>query len=66
MNFQQLDEMEIATNVSKISQFVTNFRENNLLIGDRLRDSSKLVLAQNDFPTTRHESWKYTRLTKLS
>jgi len=66
MNFQQLDEMELATNVSKISQFATNFKENNLLIGDRLRDSSKLVLAQNDFPTTRHESWKYTRLTKLS
>jgi Fe-S cluster assembly protein SufD len=66
MNFQQLDEMEIATNVSKISQFTTNFKENNLFINSRLIDLSKLTLANNDFPTTRNESWKYTRLTKLS
>jgi Fe-S cluster assembly protein SufD len=66
MNFQLLDEMEILTNVSKISQFTTDFKEGNLFINNGLREISRSVLDKNDFPTTRNEAWKYTRLSKLS
>jgi Fe-S cluster assembly protein SufD len=58
--------MEIPTHVSKLTQFTSDFKESDLLISNSLRDISRSVLEKNDFPTTRNESWKYTRLTKLS
>jgi len=66
MNSQQLDEMEMPTQTSKLNQFRTNFKEGNLSFDPSLRILSRSVLDNSDFPTTRNESWKYTRLTKLS
>ncbi len=66
MNSQQLDEMEMPTQTSKLNQFRTNFTEGNLSIDPSLLILSRSVLDNSDFPTTRNESWKYTRLSKLS
>ena len=54
--------MAVAT-LDKKEAFLEQFR-----ISDGLRGVSKLAelaLAELDFPTTREEYWKYTRLAKI-
>jgi Fe-S cluster assembly protein SufD len=58
--------MEIQVQLSKLKQFSSNFVESTLPLNEDIIIKSKEVLSELDFPTTRNEQWKYTRLTKLS
>lgn len=65
-NFQRKTNMETQEQLSKLKQFSANFVETNLPLSEEILNKSKEVLENYDFPTTRDEQWKYTRLTKLS
>ncbi|MFM7667980.1 MAG: Fe-S cluster assembly protein SufD [Bacteroidota bacterium] len=58
--------METQVQLSKLKQFSVNFVETKLPLNEVILSKSKEVLNNFDFPTTRDEQWKYTRLTKLS
>lgn len=58
--------METQFKLSKLKQFSANFVETNLHLPNDILSNSKEILDNLDFPTTRDEQWKYTRLSKLS
>ena len=58
--------METQFKLSKLKQFSANFVETNLHLPNDILFNSKKILDNFDFPTTRDEQWKYTRLSKLS
>jgi Fe-S cluster assembly protein SufD len=58
--------METQVQLSKLKQFSASFVESTLPLNEDIISKSKEVLSEFDFPTTRNEQWKYTRLTKLS
>lgn len=58
--------METQVQLSKLKQFSANFVESKIPLKAEIISKSKLILDEFDFPTTRYEQWKYTRLTKLS
>ena len=63
---QRKVKMETQLYLSKLKQFTTDFVETKLPLREEILSKSKQVLDNLDFPTTRDEQWKYTRLTKLS
>jgi len=58
--------MESNLQISKLKKFSSNFIETSLSLKKEIILHSKQILENFDFPTTRDEHWKYTRLTKLS
>ena len=58
--------METQVQLSKLKQFSANFVETNLSLREEIISNSREIIDNLDFPTTRDEQWKYTRLTKLS
>jgi len=58
--------METQVDSSKIKEFVSRFTETNLPLNETILAKSRSILNSSDFPTTRDEKWKYTRLSKLS
>jgi Fe-S cluster assembly protein SufD len=58
--------MEIMENISKIQAFASKFKETNLAFSPTIIADAKNTLLHLDFPTTKTEFWKYTRLGKLA
>jgi Fe-S cluster assembly protein SufD len=58
--------MEIMENISKIQAFASKFNETNLAFSPTSIADAKNTLLHLDFPTTKTEFWKYTRLAKLA
>ena len=59
----KFDEME---NTNKLSLFERNFKETSIPGLQSMQVAARSYLDTQDFPTTRVERFKYTRLTKLS
>ena len=53
-------------NISKIQAFASKFNETNLAFSPTSIADAKNTLLHLDFPTTKTEFWKYTRLAKLA
>ena len=53
-------------NISKIQAFSSEFKETNLAFSPTSIADAKNTLLHLDFPTTKTEFWKYTRLAKLA
>ena len=53
-------------NISKIQAFASKFKETNLAFSPTIIAVAKNTLLHLDFPTTKIEFWKYTRLAKLA
>ena len=53
-------------NISKIQAFASKFKETNLAFSPTIIADAKNTLLHLDFPTTKNEFWKYTRLAKLA
>ena len=53
-------------NISKIQAFASKFKETNLAFSPTIIADAKNSLLHLDFPTTKNEFWKYTRLAKLA
>ena len=53
-------------NISKIQAFASKFKETNLAFSPTIIADAKNTLLHLDFPTTKNEFWKYTRLGKLA
>ena len=53
-------------NISKIQAFASKFKETNLAFTPTSIADAKNTLLHLDFPTTKNEFWKYTRLAKLA
>jgi Fe-S cluster assembly protein SufD len=53
-------------NSNKLTQFTSRFPSTEIDGLSPMANSARLFLSENDFPTTREERFKYTRLTKLS
>ena len=53
-------------NISKIQAFASKFKETNLAFSPTIIADAKNTLLHLDFPTTKIEFWKYTRLAKLA
>ena len=53
-------------NISKIQAFASKFKETNLAFTPTSIADAKNTLLHLDFPTTKTEFWKYTRLGKLA
>lgn len=53
-------------NSNKLSQFTSRFTSTEIDGLLPMADMARAFLAENDFPTTRVERFKYTRLTKLA
>jgi Fe-S cluster assembly protein SufD len=58
--------MEIMENISKIQAFASEFKETPLPFAVATIAAAKNTLLHLDFPTTKNEFWKYTRLAKLA
>jgi Fe-S cluster assembly protein SufD len=58
--------MEIMENISKIQAFASKFNETNLAFSPTSIADAKNTMLHLDFPTTKTEFWKYTRLAKLA
>jgi Fe-S cluster assembly protein SufD len=58
--------MELMENISKIQAFASKFNETNLAFSPTSIADAKNTLLHLDFPTTKTEFWKYTRLAKLA
>lgn len=59
----KFDEME---NTNKLSLFEQHFQETSIPGLQSMQSSARTYLNTQDFPTTRVERFKYTRLTKLA
>jgi Fe-S cluster assembly protein SufD len=51
---------------SLLSSFTNGWSTSNLALNAGTKDAARKALESIDFPTTRNEHWKYTRLTKIS
>ncbi len=58
--------MEIQEHLSKLQVFCENFKETPISFSKKNLESAKHTLSISDFPSTKNEFWKYTRLAKLS
>jgi Fe-S cluster assembly protein SufD len=58
--------MEIMENISKIQAFASEFKETPLCFPATTIADAKNTMLHLDFPTTKNEFWKYTRLAKLA
>jgi len=58
--------METQVVTSKLKEFTARFSETKLAWNTEMLTKSRSILNNYDFPTTRNEKWKYTRLSKLS
>lgn len=59
-------EMEPLVSASKLSAFRAHLEPTSLSIPEALENAALSFLDQNDFPTTRQEAWKYTRVGKIA
>lgn len=60
-----MQEIVAPTN-TKLSQFRSGLKPTSILFSKETLEEANRFLENRDFPTTREESWKYTRLTKLA
>jgi Fe-S cluster assembly protein SufD len=60
-----MQEIVASTN-TKLSQFRSGLIPTSILFSKETLEEANRFLDNRDFPTTREESWKYTRLTKLA
>lgn len=60
-----MQEIVTSTN-TKLSQFRSGLKPTSVVFSKDTLEEANHVLENRDFPTTREESWKYTRLTKLA
>lgn len=60
-----MQEIVAPTN-TKLSQFRSGLKPTSILFSKETLEEANCFLETRDFPTTREESWKYTRLTKLA
>lgn len=51
---------------SKIAKFQDGLKLSTLNFRENALNNAKNILASNDFPTTRNERWKYTRVAKIA
>ena len=52
--------------MNKLQNFRKNFNPTSIPFRKEILSSSEEILEKNDFPSTKNEKWKYTRLGKLS
>ncbi|MDG1841334.1 MAG: Fe-S cluster assembly protein SufD [Crocinitomicaceae bacterium] len=52
--------------MNKLQNFRKNFNPTSIPLRKEMLTLSEEILKKNDFPTTKNEKWKYTRLGKLS
>lgn len=60
-----MQEIVVPTN-TKLSQFRSSLKPTSIFFSKETLEEANRFLDNRDFPTTREESWKYTRLTKLA
>lgn len=58
------DTMETLT--KKLDAFTERLTETKVAFPKEALEKSKAVLSSSDFPTTRDEAWKYTRVAKIA
>lgn len=58
--------METIINTSKLDSFRSNLTPTSLSVPNALVQEALSFLDQSDFPTTRQEAWKYTRVGKIA
>jgi len=51
---------------NKLALFTENLTLSSLAFSNELKNDALTVLATNDFPTTRQEDWKYTRVGRIA
>ena len=51
---------------NKLALFTEHLTLSNLAFSSDLKEEALTVLASNDFPTTRQEDWKYTRVGRIA
>lgn len=51
---------------NKLALFTEHLTLSNLAFSSDLKEEALTVLATNDFPTTRQEDWKYTRVGRIA
>lgn len=56
----------VAPTNTKLNQFRSGLKPTSILFLKETLEEANQLLEKRDFPTTREESWKYTRLTKLA
>jgi Fe-S cluster assembly protein SufD len=59
-----LDNMETLTN--KLATFSRQLTRTQVAFPAEIIETSEALLANSDFPTTRDEAWKYTRVNKIA
>jgi Fe-S cluster assembly protein SufD len=58
--------MSETIQTSKLTSFIQELQPTKLSISKSILDSAVKTLATTDFPTTRTEAWKYTRVSKIA
>ena len=58
--------MDATLQESKISNFRADLSRTNLALSEEKIRKAENVLENSDFPTTRQEAWKYTRVGKIA
>jgi len=52
--------------LKKLDRFIKALKPTTIALPSELLDPAKALLDQKDFPTTRDEAWKYTRVGKIA
>jgi Fe-S cluster assembly protein SufD len=63
---RRIGVMETMEKTSLLQAFVKNWNTTKLPFSAKAIEEAKTFINQAEFPTTRTEAWKYTRLSKLS
>ena len=56
----------VAPTNTKLNQFRTGLKPTSILFSKESQEEAMRFLDKRDFPTTKEETWKYTRLAKLA
>lgn len=51
---------------NKLALFIENLRLSSLPLSNELKEQAQVILNTSDFPTTRQEDWKYTRVGRIA
>jgi len=56
----------VAQTDTKLNRFLSDLKPTSILFSKESLEEAKHFLENRDFPTTKEETWKYTRLSKLA
>lgn len=57
---------EAAIQAHKLTAFRQSLDETRLAFSEKIKENARKILAEIDFPTTRTEAWKYTRVGRIA